>query len=126
MTDTFNPSEYFAAYRNAFAPLMQAQEAALKSIEQIARFQYAVAGDILESGLAQLHGVTDAKSPTELLAKQSEVGALLGVKLRARTQELANFAAQAQGSFADFVSSATQKVAETTQGAAKTARKKAA
>jgi hypothetical protein len=49
---TFDPTTMIAAAREAFAPVLKAQQEGFKTIERLARLQYAVAGDVLESGLA--------------------------------------------------------------------------
>ena len=48
---TFDPNTLIAAAREAFAPMLKAQQEGFKTLERLARLQYAVAGDVLESGL---------------------------------------------------------------------------
>lgn len=109
MTDrTFDPNAWFDAYREAFAPVYKAQQESFKAVERFARFQYAVAGDYLESGLAHAQAAFGAKTPADLLSKQAELGTQLGEKLRARAQEFATLASETQGTFTQFATEAAK------------------
>jgi len=79
-------------------PSCAPQEEYIKSMDRIARVQYAAAGDLLESSLAHAHVALEAKSPGDYLAKSTELGAKLGEKLRTRTQEIVTATAEGQGS----------------------------
>ena len=70
---TFDPNAWLDAYRETFAPVYKAQQEGFKTIERFARFQYSVAGDYLESGLAHAQAAFAAKNPAELLTKQAEI-----------------------------------------------------
>ena len=110
MTDrSYDPNPWFDAYRDAFAPVSKYQQDSLKAVERLARFQYAIAGDYLESGLAQAQAAFGAKSATELLSKQAELGTQLGEKLRTRAQEFATLASEAQGTCNQFATEAAAK-----------------
>jgi len=110
MTDrSYDPNAWLDAYRDAFAPVSKYQQESFKAVERLARFQYTVAGDYLESGLAQAQAAFGAKSATELLSKQAEIGTQLGEKLRARAQEFATLASEAQGTFTQFATEAAAK-----------------
>lgn len=103
MTDrTFDPNTWFDAYRETFASVHKAQEEGFKAAERLARFQYAVAGDCLEAGIAQTQAALAAKTLPELLTKQTELGSRLGEKLRVRAQEFATLASEVQGTVATF------------------------
>lgn len=103
MTDhTFDPSTWLDTYREAFSSVHKAQEEGFKAIERFARFNYAVAGDCLDAGIAQTQAAFAAKTPAELLAKQTELSSRLTEKLRARAQEFSNLASEVQGSVASF------------------------
>lgn len=114
----FEPTALFEAFRNAMAPVLRAQAESLKSIDRFAHYQYAVAGDYLEFGLAQAKAAVAAKTPAELFAKQSELGTKLGEQLRARATEFTTIAAEAQTLMNQFFTEATAKVAEATKKAA--------
>ena len=98
MTVTYDPNAWLDTCRSAFAPVIRTQEEYIKAIDRIARVQYAVAGDVLESTLAQAHVALEAKSPGDYLAKSTELGVKLGEKLRTRTQEIVTATAEGQGS----------------------------
>jgi hypothetical protein len=118
MSATYDPNVWFDAYRSAFAPVMRTQEEYIKAMDRIARLQYAVAGDVLESSLAQAHVVLEAKSPGDYLSKSTELGAKLGEKLRTRTQELVSATVEAQGSVTRVVGDVGSKAADSTKKAA--------
>jgi phasin family protein len=118
MTATYDPNAWFDACRSAFAPVIRSQEEYIKAMDRIARLQYAVAGDVLESSLAQAHVALDAKSPGDYLAKSTELGAKLGEKLRTRTQEIVSVTVEAQGSVTRMAGDAGSKVADSTKKAA--------
>jgi len=110
MTDaTFDPNTYLDTFRETFASVTKAQKEGLKAIERLARFQYAVVGDYLEAGIAQTQAALTAKTPVELIAKQTELGAQLGEKLRTRAQEFSNLATDVQGSAAAFATETTSR-----------------
>ena len=115
---TFDPTTWFDSYRETFASAHKAQQEGLKVIERFARFQYAVAGDYLDVGIAQTQAVLAAKTPAELLTKQAELGTRLTEKLRARAQEFSTLASEVQGTVTTFA-------AETTKSAAGPAKKAA-
>ena len=119
MSDTtFDPKAIFESYRNAFAPALKAQQESVKALDQVSRYQYAVAGDYLEWSLAQAKAALSAQSPVDFVSKQVELTTALSEKLRARAQELVTLATDAQTSFTQVVSEAAAKVAAVTKKAA--------
>ena len=103
MTDrSFNPDTMMAAAREAFAPVLKAQQEGFKNLERLARLQYAVAGDVLESGLARVNATFSATTPSELLSKQTELNSQFVDKLRARAEEFATVTSEIQAKFAQF------------------------
>ena len=115
---TFDPNTLIESFRNALTPMLQAQAEGLKAFDRFAHYQYAVAGDILEHGLAQAKAAVAAKTPTELFAKQSELGTKLTEQLRARAQEFSTIASDTQSVLNQFFTDATAKVVEVTKKAA--------
>ena len=85
---TFDPTTLLNAARDAFAPVLKAQQEGFKNIERLARLQFAVAGDVLESNLARVNATFAATNPSELVNKQTELSTQLVDKLRARAEEL--------------------------------------
>jgi len=113
MTDrTFDPNAWLDAYRETFAPVYKAQQEGFKTIERFARFQYSVAGDYLESGLAHAQAAFGAKNPAELLTKQAEIGTKLGEKISARIQEFVALASDAHGTFTQYATESVTKAAK--------------
>ena len=103
MTDrTFDPNTLIAATRETFAPLLKAQHEGFKSFERLARLQYAVAGDVLESGLARVSAAFAAGTPGELIQKHSELNSQFADKLRARAEEFASVTSEIQAKFSQF------------------------
>jgi hypothetical protein len=119
MTDqTFDPSALLETYRNALAPALHAQQEGLKALDRLARYQYAVAGDYLEWSLSQAQALLGAKSPSEIAAKQSELGTKISEQLRGRVQELNAIAGEAQSTLSKLFTEASAKVTELTKKAA--------
>lgn len=103
MTDkTFDPTTLVNAAREAYAPVLKAQQEGFKSLERLARLQYAVAGDVLEAGLARVNATLTATSPTELFSRQTELSGQFVDKLRERAQEFATVTSEIQAKFGQF------------------------
>lgn len=107
---TFDPSTMIAAAREAFAPVLKAQQEGFKTIERLARLQYAVAGDVLESGLARVNATFVATNPSELLSKQTELTTQFVDKLRARAEEFATVTSEMQNKMTQFSNEVVAKV----------------
>ena len=118
MTATYDPNAWFDTYRSAFAPVIHTQEEYIRAMDRIARVQYAAAGDVLESSLAQARAALEAKSPGDYLAKSTELGAKLGEKLRARTNELVTVTTEAQTSVTRMANEVASKAGESGKKAA--------
>jgi hypothetical protein len=115
---TFDPNTWLDSFRETFASVTKAQQEGFKTLERMARFQYAVAGDYLEAGIAQTHAALAAKTPVELLAKQTELGSQLGEKLRSRAQEFSTLASEVQGSVSGFATEAAARASASAKKAA--------
>jgi phasin family protein len=113
---TFDPKAIIDTYRNAFAPVLKAQQEGITAIDRVGRYQYAVAGDYLEWSLAQAKVALGAQTPAEFVSKQVELTTALSEKLRARAQEFVTLATETQNSFTNTftnaVNEASAKVAE--------------
>jgi len=118
MTDrTFDTNHMLAAAREAFAPMLKAQQEGFKTIERLARLQYAVAGDVLETGFARLNAAFAATSPSELLSKHTEISTQFVDKLRARAEEFATVTSEMQAKFSQFGSEIAAKAVPTRKAA---------
>jgi hypothetical protein len=119
MTDRpLDLNTWLDAYRESFASARKAQEEGFKALERFARFQYAVAGDYLEAGLAHTQAALAAKTPAELLTKQTELGSRLSEKLRTRAQEFSTLAAEVQGSVTTFATETANRATASAKKAA--------
>jgi len=108
---TFDPKAIIDTYKNAFAPVLKAQQEGITAIDRVGRYQYAVAGDYLEWSLARPRPPRRT-DPGEFVSKQVELTTALSEKLRARAQEFVTLATETQNSFTNVVNEATAKVAE--------------
>jgi hypothetical protein len=115
---SLDPNAFFEAYRNSLAPVLHAQQEGLKALDRFAHYQYALAGDYLEWSLSQAKAALAAKSPSELVARQAELGSKLSDQLRSRVQEFSNLATEAQSTLTQLFDEATAKFAEVTKKAA--------
>jgi hypothetical protein len=119
MTDkTFDLSAMFNAYKDAFAPVLKAQQEGLKTVERLARYQFAVAGDYLDWSLAQANAAVNTKSVTELVGQATDLNSRLSDKLRARTDEFTQIATETQGAVTQWFDATAAKVAESAKKAA--------
>ena len=102
-------------YRDTYDSFSKAQHEGLLALERFARFQYAVAGDVLEAGLAQAKATLGARAAigtqaiAELLEKQAELSTQLSEKIRERAQEFSALAAEVQDSVGSFAAAATHR-----------------
>ena len=96
---TFDPSTMIAAAREAFTPVLKAQHESFKSLERLARLQYAVAGDVLESSLARVNAAFGATTANDMLSKQTELHSQLVEKLRGRAEEFVTVTSEIQTQF---------------------------
>jgi len=112
---TFDLNSWLETYKETVASFGKAQQDGFKALERFARFNYAVAGDCLEAGLAQAKAALSARAAVgtqavaELLAKQAELSKELSEKLRARAQEFSTLAAEVQESVSSFAAEAATR-----------------
>ena len=99
---TFDPNTVLAATREAFAPVLKAQQEGFKTFERLARLQFAVAGDVLESSLARVHATFGVTNASELVSKQTELHSQLVEKMRERMQEFSSVASEIQTKFSQL------------------------
>lgn len=121
---TFDPKAIFESYRNAFAPALKAQQEGVKVLDRVGRYQYDVAGDYLEWGLAQAKAALTAQTAADFVSKQAELTTALSEKLRARAQEFIALASDSQSSFVEMTKeSAASVAAQSTKATAEAKRK---
>jgi hypothetical protein len=124
---------WFEPYKETFASFAKAQQDGFRTLERFARFQYAVAGDLLEAGLAHTRTAIGARTTvgtqviTDMLQKQAEIGTQLSEKLKVRAQEFSSLATEVQDSVGSFAADAASRAADTAnRAAAENARAKRA
>jgi len=106
---------FLVSYRETYASFSKAQHEGLRALERFARSQYAVAGDVLEAGLAQAKATLGARAAigtqavAELLEKQAELSTQLSEKIRERAQEFSALAAEVQESVGSFAAAAEHR-----------------
>jgi hypothetical protein len=124
MTDrTYDLNTWLETYKETFASFSKAQQDGFKALERFARFNYAVAGDYLEAGLAHAKAALTARAAVgtqavaDLLAKQAELSNQLSEKLRVRAQEFSTLASEVQESVSNFAAEAATRAAGTKKAA---------
>src|SRR5258708_3090403 len=99
----FDPSTALDAYRSVFAPTLRAQEEALKAMERFGRYQFAVATDYLEWGVAQAKANLNLSTPAELAESQSVLATQFGEKMQGRVKEFVTLATETRATFNQLV-----------------------
>ena len=124
MTDrSYDLNTWLETYKETAASFSKAQQDGFKALERFARFNYAVAGDCLEAGLAHVKAALNARAAVgaqavaDLLAKQAELSNQLSEKLRARAQEFSNLASEVQEQVSSFAADAATRAAGTKKAA---------
>jgi hypothetical protein len=124
MTDrTYDLDAWLETYRDAFTSVTRSQQDSFKALERFARFHYAVAGDVLEAGLAQAKATLSERAAAgtqaiaDLLQKQAELGTQLSEKLKARAQEFSALAAEVKESVGNSAADATNRATGTKKAA---------
>ncbi len=113
MSDSpFDPTSIFESYRNAFAPVLKAQQEGVKAIERLGRYQYAVAGDYLEWSLAQATAATAVQDPRRIRVQAGRTRHRTqreAARSRARVRHSGD---RAPASFTEVVNEAATKAAD--------------
>ncbi len=113
----FQPTDFqsfFAAGKRAMGPLAELNALTARTLERTARYQYGVAGDLLELGVAQLQAAAGAKDLGALLNQQAALTNAFVEKSSARSQEAMKLATEVQGEFSAWVGSATSELGRKT------------
>jgi len=103
---TTTTTEYTDLAKRAFAPATRFNETMVAGVERIARFQYELAGELMQFSLDQMHATVKAKDLPTLLAKQREIATKFGEKVQARQQDLVEIANESQASVAKWLDDA--------------------
>lgn len=100
-------TDYTDFAKRAFAPATRFNEVMVGNIERIARFQYELAGDLMQFSLDQLNATAKAKDLPTLLSKQREIATKFAEKATTRQQSLAEMATESQAGLAKWIEDAT-------------------
>lgn len=118
MTDrTYDLNAWLETCRETVASFSKAQQDGFRALERFARFNYAVAGDCLDAGLAHAKAALSARAAVgtqavaDLLTKQAELSNQLSEKLRTRAQEFSSLASEVQESVSSFAAEAATRAA---------------
>jgi hypothetical protein len=120
----FDWSLWLDTYKDTYASFSKAQQEGFRALERFARFNYAVAGDVLEAGLAQAKATLGARAAigthaiADLLEKQAEIGTQLSEKIKERAQEFSALAAEVQESVGSFAAAAANRASHAAKKAA--------
>lgn len=112
---TYDMNAWLETYKDTFTTFTKAQQDGFKALERFARFHYAVAGDVLEAGLAQTKAALSARASAgtqvmaDLMQKQAEIGTQLSEKLKSRAQEFSALATEVQQSAGSFAAEAANR-----------------
>lgn len=102
-----NTTDHTDFAKRAFAPATRLNEVLVGNVERVARFQYELAGDLMQLALDQMNATVKAKDLTTLLAQQREIATKFAEKGSQRQQVLAEMASESQASFAKWIEDAT-------------------
>ena len=100
-------TDYTDFAKRAFAPATRLNEVMVGNVERVARFQYELAGDLMQLALDQMNATVKARDLTTLLAQQREIATKFAEKGNQRQQALAEIASESQASFARWIEDAT-------------------
>jgi Phasin protein. len=103
---TTSTTGYTDYAKRAFAPASRLNEMMVGNFERAARFQYELAGEVLQFAFDQLNATVKAKDLTSLLAKQREIATKFAEKSTQRQQALAELATESQASLAKWIEDA--------------------
>ena len=109
----FQPADFQSfvdASTRGMAPLAELNSLTVRTLERSARYQYGVAGDLLELGVAQLQAAAAAKDFGALLNQQAALTNAFFEKSTVRSQEALQLATAAHGEFTAWVSTATSEL----------------
>jgi predicted phage-related endonuclease len=121
---TYDFNVWLETYKDTFNSFTKAQQDGFKALERFARFHYAVAGDVLEAGLAQAKATLNARAAVgtqtmaDLLQNQAELGTQLSERLKARALEFSALTAEVQESVGSFAANAANRATAAAKKAA--------
>jgi phasin family protein len=93
--------------QRALTPAARLNEVFVGNVERVARFQYELAGDLMQLALDQMNATVRAKDLTTLLSQQREIVTKFAEKNTQRQQALGELASESQASLAKWIEDAT-------------------
>ena len=109
---------FIEASRKLAEPMARFQELGTRTFERVARYNYEVAGDLLNFGLASLHAATQSKDLPEMFKKQADLANAQFEKQTRRSQDFIKIASAAQADVTQFIDQATTEFTARVQKAA--------
>ena len=109
---------FIESTRKLVEPMVRFQELGTRTFERVARYNYELAGDLLNYGLASLHVATQAKDLPEMFKKQADLANAHFEKQTQRSQDLIKIASAAQAEVTQFIDHATTEFTARAQKAA--------
>jgi phasin family protein len=94
--------------KRAYAPTARFNELVVRNFEQAARFQYEVAGDVIQATIDQLNAAASTQDFGTLASRQAEIVNGMADKASKRSHELVKLATETQAQFASWVEDAVQ------------------
>lgn len=110
MTASRKTTGYSDFAKRTFVPTTRFNEVMVGNIERVARFQYELAGDLLQFAFDQMNATVKAKDLPTLLSKQREIATKFAEKATTRQQALAEMATESQAGLARWIEDATSLV----------------
>ncbi|MDH3931460.1 MAG: phasin family protein [Chromatiales bacterium] len=95
---------------SALAPFAEFSKLTATTFEKIARYQYELAGDLVEASIEQAKLLGNIDKPEQLLQAEMDLGQALGKKLGKRSETLLKIASEAQQSYRDLAGQAVADV----------------
>ena len=99
---------YLDFAKRAFAPTIRFNELVVRNLEQATRFQYEVAGDLIQATLEQLNAAASTKDLGTCASRQAEIMSRLTDKASKRSHEFVKLATETQAQFANWAEETTQ------------------
>jgi phasin family protein len=96
--------------KRAYAPVSGLNEMFLGNVERVAKFQYELAGDLMNLALEQMRATVKAKDLPTLVAQQRELATKFAETAQERQQSFAKLAADSQAGLATWIEEATAAV----------------
>ena len=109
MTTTDPFARLFDTKEGALAQVVRFNEYAARTVEKVARYQYEVAGDLLDAGIEQMQLFSKIEKPEEMLHAEIELTQALAKKMAERSEGFLKLAEESRKGFAELNKAAAAK-----------------